>query len=94
MDCASFITARRFYLSKRIAARLIGELALSATWHHHQDQQPHTLLPADFPAKAKLESAGYTAIEDLEGASVEELLDWASLSTHEAEAALAAYAAI
>ena len=95
MDCSSFISPRRFYLSKRIAARLQdGEFGLTKTWQYHQDQQPHTLLPAGFPAKEKLEAAGYTAIEDLVGASVGELVDWALLSQREAEAALAAHAAL
>lgn len=94
MDCASFITARRFYLSKRITARLNGDTALSKIWHYHQEQQAHTDLPADFPAKAKLEAAGYTALEDLVGASTAELLDWARLSQREAKAALAAHAAL
>ncbi|MFO7179572.1 MAG: hypothetical protein DIU78_012820 [Pseudomonadota bacterium] len=93
MDCSSFRSHRRFYLSKRIAARLRGEHALALIWHYHQDQQPHTDLPEGFPAKAKLEAAGYTALEDLEGASVGELEDWACLTQREAESALAAYAA-
>jgi hypothetical protein len=95
VDCSSFLSPRRFYLSKRIAARLTdGGFGLAAIWQHHQEQQPHTLLPAGFPAKAKLEAAGYTALEDLVGASADELIDWAALSQLEAQAALAAHAAL
>lgn len=95
MDDASFVTPRRFYLAKRIAARQVdGEFGLTKVWQHHQEQQPHTLLPDDFPVKAKLVAAGYTALEDLEGASAEELRDWASLSHREAQAALKEYAAL
>ena len=95
MDCSSFLSPRRFYLSKRIAARQAdGEFGLAKIWQHHQEQQPHTLLPVGFPAKTKLEAAGYTAVEDLVGASVDELVEWASLSQREAQAALAAHAAL
>lgn len=95
MDDASFISPRRFYLAKRIAARLLdGDFGLTKVWQYHQEQQPGTLLPAGFPAKTKLEAAGYTALEDLVGASACELVDWASLSQSEATAALAAHAAL
>lgn len=95
MDDASFVKPRRFYLAKRIAARQQdGDFGLTKVWQHHQESLPGVPLPGGFPAKAKLEAAGYTALEDLEGASTEELRDWASLSRSEAAAALAAHAAI
>ena len=91
MDCSSFLSPRRFYLSKRIASRIQdGEFGLTKIWQYHQEQQPHTLLPVGFPAKQKLEVAGYTALEDLVGATCGELVEWAALSQREAQAALAA----
>lgn len=94
MGCSSFISPRRFYLSKRIVARLLGEHALSSNWWHQQDQQPHTVLPDGFPSKAALAIAGYTASEDLEGADESELVEWACISNSAARAVLAAYAAL
>jgi hypothetical protein len=94
VDEASFVSPRRYYLAKRIVSRQVdGGFGLTRVWQHHQEQQPHTLLPDGFPAKAKLATAGYTAFEDLDGASTNELCDWASLSQSQAEAVLAAYAA-
>lgn len=91
---SSFISPRRFYLSKRIAARLIGDHALSSLWQYQQEQQPHTDLPVGFPSKVALETAGYSAPEDLEGADQPELVDWARLSNAAARAVIAAYAAL
>jgi len=91
---SSIISSRRFYLSKRIAARLLGDHALSSIWQYHQEQQPNTVLPDGFPAKAALAVAGYTASEDLEGADEHELVEWARISNSAARAALAAYAAL
>ena len=94
MGESSFISPRRFYLSKRITARLLGDHALSSTWQHHQEQQPGTVLPDGFPSKAALAAAGYTASQDLEGTDESELVAWARISNSAAKAALAAYAAL
>jgi len=94
VGCSSFISPRRFYLSKRIAARLLGEHALSAIWKYQQEQQPNTALPVGFPSLVTLAAAGYTAAEDLEGADESELVEWARISNSAARAVLAAHAAL
>jgi hypothetical protein len=94
-DCGSeFPTLRRFYLKKRKMAQAAGEHALSGLWQSRQEEQAGTLLPDDFPARAELAAAGYTAKEDLEGADSEELVDWACVDNTAAKAILAAYAAL
>ena len=89
-----FPTVRRFYLKKRMMAKRMGELALSSVWHARQEEQASDPLPDGFPAKETLETAGYTAIGDLEGAEADELMDWAGLNSREAAAVVAAYAAL
>lgn len=89
-----FQTLRRFYLKKRIMARLAGDLAISSLWQSRQEEQTGTALPAGFPAKTDLATAGYTAAEDLEGATTDELVEWARISSKAASAVLAAYAAL
>lgn len=82
-------SARRYYLSKRRAAREMGDLAFAGAWQAKQEAQPGTALAVDFPAKSALAAAGYTTTEDLTGASLAELLN-AGLSLSDATAALAA----
>jgi hypothetical protein len=91
---ASFISHRRFYLSKRIASEREGDCALSSLWQGKQEAEPNTPLPDDFPHRARLAEVGYTAQEDLVGADVCELEDWVCLSAREAEQVLAAHAAL
>lgn len=78
----------------RIASGRINEWALRDVWHAKQVAEPGTDLPADFPAKLELEAAGYTTVEDVDGADVEELEDYAALSSANANAVLAAIAAL
>ncbi len=89
-----FPTLRRQYLKKSKMAKEAGELALSGVWKSRQEEQAGTALPDDFPHRATLVAAGYTAIEDLEGACAEELVDWACVDNQAAKAILAAYAAL
>ena len=92
---AEFISHRRFYLSKRIAARECGDLALSALWQGKQELEPGGVaLPADFPSQAALAPVGYVAQEDLVGADECELVEWVGLTAREARAVLAAAAAL
>jgi hypothetical protein len=92
---AEFISHRRFYLSKRIAAHEDGEFALSALWQGHQEAEPGgTVFPSDFPAKTRLNAVGYVAKEDLVGADECELEDWVCLTPQEAQDVLAAAAAL
>lgn len=89
-----FQTLRRFYLKKRTMARLNGDLALSSVWHARQEEQAGTALPVGFPAATELAAAGYTTAEDLDGATCEELVEWALISSRAARSVLAAYAAL
>ncbi len=82
-------SSRRYYLLKRLAARSNSDRALDAAWHGMQKGVPGTALPLNFPARAELVAAGYSAIEDVFGADVDELLD-AGLTRSEATAAIAA----
>jgi hypothetical protein len=91
---SSFISHRRFYLSKRIAARLEGMHALESLWRGKQEAEPATPLPEDFPHRTELEAHGYTAQEDLVGADECELVEWVELSVRAAKAVLAAHAAL
>jgi hypothetical protein len=92
---ASFLSQRRYCLQKRIVAKLIGDDAISALWQSKQEAEPGgTVFPATFPAKEKLNAVGYVAKEDLVGADTDELTDYAALSRREADAAIAAAAAL
>lgn len=79
-------TARRFYLLLR---RNAWDEGIAAVWRAKQEAQPGTVLPDPFPARASLAAAGYTTVEDLAGATEDELIN-AGLSTHEARTALKA----
>lgn len=78
----------------RIEAGRRCEPALRDVWHAKQSEEPGTDLPTGFPAKAELAVAGYTTVEDLDGADVEELEDYAGISQLQASAVLAALAAL
>jgi hypothetical protein len=85
-------SVRRYYLLKRLFAR---QMCLEEdAWAAKQAATPGTGLPADFPARAALVAAGYTTREDVDGAEVRELRRFAKLSTAEAEAVIAAVAAL
>ncbi len=80
---------RRFYLLKRLEAARLGEESLESVWMSKQLAEAGTALAATFPSVTTLASAGYVAVEDVDGATVEEL-QLAGLSTREADAVLAA----
>lgn len=64
---------RRYYLHQRIDALACGEPALSGAWRAKQEAQPGTALPSDFPLRLRLIDAGYSTIEDIDGADATEL---------------------
>lgn len=67
---------RRYYLGKRyltVREHPDGRGALDAVFKVKQESEPGTVLPSDFPFRAKLESHFYTTIEDLDGADEHEL---------------------
>jgi len=82
------VTPRRYYLRKRLASRLTRD-GLEAVWHAKQDEVPGEPLAEGFPHRSRLASAGYSTVEDLDGATVKELQQ-AGLSRREATAVLAA----
>ncbi len=81
---------RRFYLMNRIEAHRQLEFALRDVWRAKQEAEPGTALAAGFPAKSLLAAAGYTTVEDIDGADCAELEDYAALSTLQARTVLAA----
>ena len=64
---------RRFFLHKRIQARLFEEGDLEPVWQARQEAEPGTVLASTFPHKSRLAELGYTTTEDLDGADEAEL---------------------
>jgi hypothetical protein len=89
-----FPTLRRLYLKNRKLTAQAGEFAISSLWQYRQEEQAGTPLPDGFPLKTELAAAGYSTREDLEGADADELVEWAAVSSLDAKAILAAYAAL
>jgi hypothetical protein len=79
---------RRYYLGKRLEAAVRGS-SLAEVWQAKQEAEPGTSLAADFPYRSRLVAAGYSTVEDLDGATVDELKQ-AGFSEREASAVLAA----
>lgn len=82
---------RRFYLLKRRAARLVGDCALEAVWQAKQEAEGGSALVAPFPSLSVLTDAGYSTVEDLNGAETQELVEL-GLSRRDAASVLAALA--
>jgi hypothetical protein len=87
----SVTSKRRFCLLKRFAKR--RQCLEEDVWIVKQAAEPGTALAADFPHRAALIAAGYSALEDLDGATTKELKRFARLSSQEADTVLAATAA-
>jgi len=64
--------ARRVYLLKRQESKRQFE-GLASVWQEKQEREPGQPLPGSFPSLTKLAAAGYTTIEDLDGADEIEL---------------------
>ncbi len=90
---AMYKTPRRYYLHKRKYTLARGD-DITTQWHSKQNEEPGTALPSTFPSLAKLATAFYTKVEDLDGADASELTDTvangAGLTDREATAVLAA----
>lgn len=84
------MNVRRYYLLKMRAARSTLDRALASTWQAKHDAEPGTPLVISTPGYSRLVAAGYTSVEDLDGATVAELVRETGVSRREAEAALAA----
>lgn len=83
------MTPRRFYLLKGHTAAKLGEPGLASAWWGKQQAMPGTALPATFPHRAALAALNYVALEDLDGADIEELQQ-VGLSRGQAAAVIAA----
>lgn len=81
--------ARRYYLLKRLAATLREDDVMAGAWQAKQEAEPGTALAVDFPYRSRLVAAGYSAVEDLDGATSEELQQ-SGFTPREAAAVLAA----
>lgn len=77
---------------KRLGAVQFSDSPLDGVWRSKQEALPGTDLPADFPMRSALATAGYTAREDLDGATADELRQFTTLNQREAEAVVAAFA--
>lgn len=86
--------ARRYYLLQRLAARDRVEPGLEAALRGKQEEQPGQPFPTDFPHKTALESHGYYAVEDVDGADACELRERVGLSASQSQAVIAAAAAL
>lgn len=64
---------RRYYLQKRQDARALEQFALESVWRGKQEAEPGEPLPVVFPFAHRLAAEGYTAVEDLDGADINEL---------------------
>lgn len=85
-------SVRRYYLLKRLAARQRCEE--EGVWQAKQEAVAGTAIPDDFPFRAALVAAGYSATEDLDDATPDELAEFASLRGRDSEAVFAALAAL
>lgn len=65
---------RRYYLLSRVNSRVIED-GLEPFWQGKQLAEPSTALPSDFPFPEERAAAGYLAVEDLDGADEDELVD-------------------
>jgi len=83
-------TPRRYFL---LARQNAWDEGVAAVWRAKQEAQPGTALPESFPARAALAAAGYTTVEDLDGANESEL-SGAGLSTREARDVISAAKAL
>lgn len=81
---------RRSYLLQSFEMLAQERMGLVNTLRAQQARLPGTPLPSTLPGRAKLIAAHYAAVEDLDGASVDELRENAGLTRTEASAALAA----
>lgn len=69
------LSPRRYYLLKWRGLEDLCEHGLALVFKAKQTEIAGTALPSDFPGRAALIAAGYTAIEDVTGADEDELVD-------------------
>jgi hypothetical protein len=66
--------SRRYYLHKRLEARLYSFDDSEAFWRAKQEAEPGTPLAATLPHRSALADVGYSTVEDLDGADEAELV--------------------
>ncbi|MEN6535495.1 MAG: hypothetical protein ABFD89_17660 [Bryobacteraceae bacterium] len=84
-------SSRRYYLARYRHLKSIRDDRWRE-WEGKHLETPGTPLATDFPHRASLVAIGYVALEDFEGATVDELLE-AGLTLAASRAAIAAAAA-
>jgi hypothetical protein len=87
-------TVRRYFLrkSQELDRRWLPSLA--GAYRAKQDGVPGIPLPAEFPLAMQLAAVRYTTKEDLDGATLEELMTFVGLNRRDAQAVLDATAAL
>jgi len=83
-------TLRRYRRLKAEAKRKQGEAGLASAFEAKVKEAPCTPLPEDFPGRDALVAAGRGCLEDLKGASLEELTQIKGIGKKTAEKILAA----
>lgn len=83
---------RRYYLLKLLSARRLGHE--EGVWRAKLQEYSGSPLPGTFPSRAALIAAGYTTVEDVDGATPLELQLFARLPTKAARRVIAAAAAL
>lgn len=87
-------SVRRHRLLKRLVATELGYVELAAVWRAKQEATAGTALPATFPFASSLAAVGYSTVEDLSGATADELVTYAALALRDAETVIRALAAL
>jgi len=90
----SINTARRYFLRKSQELDRQWLPSLAGAYRAKQVATPGTPLPAAFPLRQKLAAARYTTIEDLRGATLNELMVFVPVNRRDAQMVLDAIAAL
>lgn len=84
-------TPRRYYFLKALElSRYDTDEALYRVYLGKKRSEPGTAIPPHFPARAALVSAGYEALEEIDGADEDELI-FCGLSHSQATAVIAEF---
>lgn len=89
-ELGAVTTARRLYLLMRVGARGRLEFGLESALQYLQTAEPGRQLPVECPGWTLLVAAGYVTVEDVAGATFDELQLHAGLRRSTANAAILA----